>query len=94
AKVARFDRFEANEGGRGGKNLGGVKEGEEDLVRRTENLNAQGLNVRKGVDETIARAVPKAKERDEPLLNSVSRSADFAEEVRVGEVLVKLGDRQ
>ncbi|MCI27329.1 sulfate transporter, partial [Trifolium medium] len=72
----------------------GVKEGEEDLARRTENLNAQGLHVRKGGDETIARTAPKAKERVEPLVNSASRCADFAEEVRVREVLVKLGDRQ
>ncbi|MCI43317.1 hypothetical protein A2U01_0064554, partial [Trifolium medium] len=82
AKVARFDHFESNEGGRGGKNFGGVREGEMVLQRRI----VHGMNERKGAGESIVKVVPKATERVE----SVSRSTDLVEEVRVGEVLVKL----
>ncbi|MCI58196.1 hypothetical protein A2U01_0079450, partial [Trifolium medium] len=60
------------------------------LERRIVNHNAHGMNERKGAGESIAKAVPKATERVEPM----SRSTDLVEEVRVGEVLVKLGDRQ
>ncbi|GAU49411.1 hypothetical protein TSUD_407260 [Trifolium subterraneum] len=88
AKVANFDHNEAKEGRRG------IKEGEERTERKALTLRSGNETDRKGGGEGNERAGLITKERNGTEVNTLQMGAGLEEEVRVGEVVVRLGERK
>ncbi|MCI42456.1 hypothetical protein A2U01_0063693, partial [Trifolium medium] len=93
ARVARFDRYDSPDVGSGGKKVGGAMVSEEVFVKGPVKHNGQGKKARVAVDVIRLTERPKLKEIVTTLGSPEPRDSALVEEVRVAEVLVKLGER-
>jgi hypothetical protein len=94
AKVASFNRSEEKDGRRGRRKLGGGNEGEARPERKPKPHNSAEGSERKGGVDGNEKAGLIAKERNATVMNTLQKGADPEKEVRVGEVVIRLGERK